>query len=264
MKVNLDRNKLSSEYINSKQDFDKVLHHVKAAKPPVWKSYWFYGTTGLASIALIVSVAFYNPEKNVNDNNITLAQEQQHNKKTAAVLFADVKGSKMVSEFKADSNNESKVRADHELINKEPSPSKLQKTSIAAVEETKFQNVTQLEKTAIEVISSEVIETPEKKLNQLPNINGVFYGDIEFNQFCGSEGIKVNSEVEITEFKIQYTSLKGDKTELIKGAKVPSSVCEEIRAYGVDQMLFITQISGVDDLGKKHSYLPMNVTLVLD
>lgn len=73
---NLDRKQLTSEHINSRQDFDKVLKGSQAANAPFWKSPWFYGPTGLATIAVIVAISFMLGEntKPTVQNNIKPSQ----------------------------------------------------------------------------------------------------------------------------------------------------------------------------------------------
>ncbi len=75
-KMNLDRPTLNSEQIEARQNFDQVLSKHYLIKPPVWKSPWFWGPTGLASIgiALFLSVSYINSQNNnTNDKTTTLA-----------------------------------------------------------------------------------------------------------------------------------------------------------------------------------------------
>jgi hypothetical protein len=74
-KMNLDRPNLNSEQISAKQNFEQVLSKHLLSKPPVWKSPWFWGPTGLASIgiALFFSVNYLNSQNETHDNTNTLA-----------------------------------------------------------------------------------------------------------------------------------------------------------------------------------------------
>lgn len=73
--MNLDRPNLNSEQISAKQNFDQVLSKHLLSKPPVWKSPWFWGSTGLASIgiALFFSVNYLNSQNETHDKTNTLA-----------------------------------------------------------------------------------------------------------------------------------------------------------------------------------------------
>lgn len=75
-KFNLDREHLDSSYINSRQDFDKVVKGYRAMKSPFWKNPWFYGPAGLACLAIILTLTFQN-NFFANGNNSTLSTSVQ-------------------------------------------------------------------------------------------------------------------------------------------------------------------------------------------
>jgi hypothetical protein len=70
-KFNLDRDKLNSDYINSKQDYKRIMDGFEKLKPPIWKNPWFYGPVGLASLAVILVITFQS-RVNAYGNNSTL------------------------------------------------------------------------------------------------------------------------------------------------------------------------------------------------
>jgi hypothetical protein len=59
-KIKIDRPIISSEEINSKQDFTKVVEGFRKIKPPLWKNPWFYGPIGLASLAIVLTLTTLN------------------------------------------------------------------------------------------------------------------------------------------------------------------------------------------------------------
>ena len=73
VKILIDREPLSKDYIESKQNFGQVLSQVKQLKPPVWKSPWFYGPVGLAVVALSVTAVNSIPP---DDSTKTLKLER--------------------------------------------------------------------------------------------------------------------------------------------------------------------------------------------
>lgn len=77
--MNLDRNPITSDQIKSKQNFDHILTKLKASNLPFWKSPWFWGPTGLASVGALLFLSFnsLNDPNNINENTITLAQNTQ-------------------------------------------------------------------------------------------------------------------------------------------------------------------------------------------
>jgi hypothetical protein len=74
-KINLDRPHISSEEINANQNFQEVLKNFKMSKPPIWKTPWFWGSIGLASVctALLLTIQNENPQQEKYEEKITLA-----------------------------------------------------------------------------------------------------------------------------------------------------------------------------------------------
>ncbi|MGV3630988.1 MAG: hypothetical protein ACO1O6_07270 [Bacteroidota bacterium] len=73
-KVKLDRPKISSEEIASKQNFDNVLSTFNQAKPPAYKNPWFWGSAGLATVGVttILTLNAFTLKNETDDKNITL------------------------------------------------------------------------------------------------------------------------------------------------------------------------------------------------
>lgn len=80
-KMNLDRPNLSSEEINGRQNFEEVLSKFKASSPSFWKSPWFWGPTGLATvgIAVFLSLNSVNSQNVTHEEKITLAKNELPN-----------------------------------------------------------------------------------------------------------------------------------------------------------------------------------------
>ena len=68
-KTIVDREYLSSDYIESRQNFGQVLNEVNQLKPPVWKSAWFYGPVGISVLAVVVSIAGVDPTVSISMKN---------------------------------------------------------------------------------------------------------------------------------------------------------------------------------------------------
>ena len=85
-KIKIDRPIVSSEEINSKQNFTKVVEGFRKIKPPLWKNPWFYGPVGLASLALVLTLTTVNNNefeekttlKASNDNELPADTECIH------------------------------------------------------------------------------------------------------------------------------------------------------------------------------------------
>jgi len=69
LKINVDRPKIKTEDIVSKQDFGKVLNGYNKMKTPIFKNPWFYGVIGVATVAVLLTVNSKTTEE--NDTKIT-------------------------------------------------------------------------------------------------------------------------------------------------------------------------------------------------
>ena len=210
IKTILDREPLNSEYINSKQDFNKVLDGFQKLKPPVWKTGWFYGTVGLASLALIfttVSLTSSDLEKDAlktasNSENVTYIAPKSNETKSTVVVKP-----------KTEETEDTEPVAITPLIADSP----------PIVEESPIiERATPEEEPP--VIVPEVITTP--------HIAGTHKGPIPFKDFCDPLGIQVNESISVVEYTLHYFSCTQEVTVKIRGSKIPPEVCKELNRCG--------------------------------
>ena len=207
----LDRKPINSEYINSKQDFNKVKNGFQKLKPPVFKQTWFYGAVGMAAVAMVfiaVSLTSADDDKEMiasaDVKNETPLEQEPSEKK--AVLVADL------SDQEEDVPEVEPVLAKSTI--EKPAP-------IAEKPPTVERRVV--------AKPSLIRETP--KITQ-PHIAGVFGGAIAFVDFCDPAGIQVNKDIAIVEYTIHYMSCTQDVTFKMRGGKIPPGVCNELRNCG--------------------------------
>lgn len=250
-KINVDREKLSSDYIQSKQNFQKVMHHVKATKPPVWKSGWFYGTIGLASVAglIVISTLVSNQPKN------DIAEKNNQQQAKAQTILAETTSASI---FVPEDLVETKSVKTTEIIEKHTPNLTSPKSKIENTEkpQPKTEDVI-----PVEQINEEALTGPIVK-NKFPKISGHFTGEIPCSVLCNSNGIEVNEDIQITSFTIQFEGKGKDQTINVVGNKIPESICSQISDRHFDQMIFITNIFGVDKQGVNHNFTPMNLIAI--
>ncbi len=256
IKINLDRTKLSSEYIQSKQNFAQISNQVPA-KSSLFKSTWFYGGIGLASIAGILFLTINTQKKEIDETKITLAK-------------ADI--SAQISEITHITSPTNDVIAKRTSFEPRNSSAKSTETKASSQAVNEKVNEVQFEP---EIVSTSIIaptekrvqveskKSPTSKVNRLPNIKGVYSGELALDKLCAN-GIEVNEDVQITSFKIQYATVRHDKIQSIQGNKIPSNICDEISALGIDQMIFLTEIFGRNSDGKVLNFTPMNFTCLIE
>ncbi len=269
-KINVDRKVPDSEYIQSKQDFKEVLNRVAAAKTSIWHSTWFYGTVGLASIAIITTVTFLTPsEQRAYDINTTSKRNQitttQKNEVLAEVKTAGTFSHSTVEKAQVQPFQNVTRDVDKPVQTQKKQGVHPKKTPPAEVSEMPEKSVPTNEVkpvTAVQPVMEPVVEAKAPRPG-MPNISGVFNGELSFTSLC--EGtVEINEAITVSSFLIQYSSRYGDRSQQIDGNRITPEVCAEIRELGIDQMIFVTNISGHDSAGRRYTVIPMNFTVIME
>lgn len=72
-KVNVDRAPLTAQEVMAGKNFEAVLRNHQVMSKPFYKQSWFFGTTGLASLGLIIGGTLFfqnNGEENQSANDL--------------------------------------------------------------------------------------------------------------------------------------------------------------------------------------------------
>lgn len=244
-KVTLDRSKVSSSYIEQKQDFDKVLNNVKLMKSPTWKSPWFYGAVGLSSVAIAaISLSSFNKENTLNEKKTTLE-----------------KSPIQIAGFVSPAQSEIKSLPKKEADQKSESPKKktVKKSSDLNLTVEKKQNEIV---NVHEVVATEIPVVKQQNHSGLPSISGVSTGVLSKEKLEKSGQIESNSSYSIVSYKIQFYNGSDDIEVQINGNKLPQDVIAHLVKYNIGQMIFFTEIKGVSENGKINTLPSMNFKLI--
>lgn len=245
-KTIVDRERVSSDYIESRQNFGQVLNEVNQLKPPVWKSAWFYGPVGVSVLAVVVSIAGVDPSANIAMKNSEKNPEYK-------ALIAHVK-------------KENKEINNKTISSEETTTLKNAPASVEAVEQTPIfiEPVPVEEPIAIEVVDEELEPVVEEKFvytGTFPNIEGVFNGDIKLNKLLNGEGITSNPSLTVTSFTINYFDGDDIVSSAVTGNKIPLDIGQMIKAYNIGQMIYITDIKASDKASNVRSLSSLNLVV---
>lgn len=249
MKINIDREPISSEKINSKQNFTKVLNGVKKLKVPIWKSKWFYGAIGMASIGGVVLLTSFDDNEDKTSNT---KHPLHDNLKMASVSYSDNSKSEAREKVDVIKDTRSKVegkanqiQAENQNINEIVSSKEIEsiETDLVIVE--------------LDVVETEVeeVETVSNPLN-LPSFNDVYTGEVTLNDL--KQGMFVNSDIKVLSFKLRYTFKGIEREAHIIGNRIPNDILENISS-GETQMLFFTNVFVVNDRKQEFHVPSMNL-----
>lgn len=255
-KVNLDRQNLSSSYIEKKQDFNHVLKSAKMTKMPTWKSPWFYGAVGLSSVAIVAMVLTENNfKKQENDKKATLENSETTSnhepiiKEVKQIDNQDVMPS-LISNVQKNTESVQLAVAD-EVTNMHTETNPNYNSSELMIETT-------------QVPTQTVVEEKKNYKSPIlgqPTIGGIASGKIDIENFRNTNLIESNSSFEITSYEVQYYNGKQDVTAVIRSNKIPEDIKDQIIKNNLDGMIFITGIKGVDESGKIRKLPSINLLI---
>jgi hypothetical protein len=243
-KVNLDREKLTSSYIEQKQDFTGVLNEARLTKTPTWKSPWFYGAVGLSSVAITaICLTDFN---NQNELDVKTSTKQKINYSAAIVSSKPVV---------AIASMETKTNQEAEKKNKS--------------EKSFKKNTEVIKKTSVTDANVNDVSTPEPEMesvkiyrSELPAINGVTSGKLSANSLINATEIEISEDYKIVSYKVQYFNGRSDLSVQISGNIIPENIKKEIIAYNIGQMVFFTDIKGLTKEGKMMNLSSMNFKIM--
>ena len=236
-KTIVDREQVSSDYIESRQNFGQVLNEVNQLKPPVWKSAWFYGPVGVSVLAVVVSIAGVDPSASIAMKN---SEENPEYK----ALIAHVK--------QEDSQKINKTILSEETTTLNETPEVIipvESPQVIIIPEIEAEPSSEQELESIINETSLEIEEEEKYVytGKFPNIEGVFNGDISVKQLLDGNGITSNPSLTITSFTINYFDGNDIASSSVSGNKIPLEIGMKIKTFNIGEMIYITDIKASDE-----------------
>ncbi len=243
-KILVDREPLSKEFIQSKQDFENVLSHVKNLKPPVWKTPWFYGPVGLAVVAVTLSSVKLQPviaKTALETDNQYEKVISIENRKIEVETIAISSPTKLIE-------NSVREKKSHKKV-----PTKITEVKIENIEDIELEKVIN-DNDVVDISTS----SESKKKISFPNINGTYTGEVSIESLRSPKGITCGN-VKVKSFTIQYYNGRKEIVRDVQGNTIPTDVCDLLEKYNWGSNLFITNIKGVNENGKAVSLPSMNL-----
>lgn len=246
----VDREPLSSDYIESKQDFSTVLSQVKQLPTASWKSPWFYGPIGIAVFSVTISIVSLNPSS-------AKVVEVQPKEKEIAKTIEQVETESATNEVQVVKENikeevTSEIKKELPVLDQKA----LIETSVKAENNSEKSIALPVEKSKEKVVV--VRSVPEN--NKYPHIEGFFTDEIPADKLFSEYGIQLNSTVKITSFDFNYYNGKSNVVIPINGNKIPLSYQSDINNYNINRMIFITNIKAVDNYNRVFTLPSINFT----
>ena len=99
-----------------------------------------------------------------------------------------------------------------------------------------------------------------KSYNYHPNIANVQLGEIAYWKLCDSAGMTTTENCSIISFDMSYFGKDGWTEKHVSGKQIPEEICTEIGVYGINNMMFFTNIKAMSHDNFRIIFLsPMNL-----
>lgn len=269
-KINVDRPQLKANEILQGKDFEAIVRNHQFMSKPFYKQTWFYGTTGLASIGLIIggTVAFQNSNSEYN-----LSEELRH---TDAPPNLSMPANNLLV------SNESSL--DKPIENLEENTIQINPQNISPIEEkTTFEKASKKQPVqpnpiqdqtveadieVAEVIQKDPIpeivneEKPNKALDMFPRISDKIGGSITRNELFNNKGITTEGDISIIHFELHLIDGLGGKVYAEEGNQLNEEMMDALQNVSQGETIYFENIRGKVKNGKEVRLNPLRYVLM--
>ena len=275
VKINLDRPALDSKSIQNGKDFDGLLKNHAVMSKPYYKSPWFIGTTGLASIGLVVGgiVAF-----NSDGTEVTMSDEQQfshtaappeRNNTNQLIAMNQIPDSKdntkdLVKEtFSYSQELQKQIDDKTNTLDQNNSDNTSEDDADAPVQ---GHNNSESDKNITNVDQSEsVIIDEEDKVSVsdlMPRIGGKLNGSISREELLDNKGITTESDVNVIHFELHLIDGLGGKVFEEESNQLNEEMKQAIEEIRSGETIYFENIKGKTDSGEIVRLNPLRYVLM--
>jgi hypothetical protein len=273
VKINLDRPSIDSKSIQAHKDFDGLMKNHAMMSKPFYKSPWFIGTTGIASVSILVGgiVAFNSnqdqivqevpmdsqapPEIVVPDNRIIAMNSEIPPKETTELLVKDTfKFSNNIQKNVDDNNN----TLDQNNTNTNNNSDNLDETTLMPSEIVELYSHDEKHDDAQDQMKNEIDFSA-----LMPRIGGKINGSISRDELFDNKGITTESDVSVIHFELHLIDGLGGEVLLQEES---NQLNEEMKAalqrINSGETIYFENIKGKTDKGNIVRLNPLRYVLM--
>jgi hypothetical protein len=211
-KMNIDRPPLESKEIQAGMNFGQLMIGYQAMSKPFYKTKWFFGTAGMASIGLIVggTIALSgtdNPEQAMNQSSLSdappLTIVQDDHKEDLIAMNVPAQ-----TEIQTDEKIESQTKKIKHDKNTTPVINSDQSSAVEPIALIVDQAANQSDE------NNEAGNETKKSFDPMdltPRINGKMNGEITREDLMDNKGLTTNTDVSIIHFELHLIDGLGGK-----------------------------------------------------
>lgn len=271
MKINLDRPPVDSKSIQAHKDFNGLMKNHLIMSKPFYKSAWFMGTTGLASVGLVVGavVVMQETPEPVPDQYISQSEpvppDLDVSSSNLIALNLDKQGSKPDNEHNEqtvlftnfdqntvhDKTTTLEITSDQKIINKDPGF------------KDELSDQTAINDFVIADVKPELSNTKKSEIVDLmPRISGKANGNISRNELFDNKGITTESDVSVIHFELHLIDGLGGKVFKEEGNHLSSEMKDALKKINSGETIYFENIQGKTQKGDVVRLNPLRYVLM--
>lgn len=256
IKLNVDREPISSSSIADRQDFNQVLSEYRKSGTPSFKTKWVLGSViGTAVLTGVFVSTSLDWDSNSSDQKSTkrdlLSEVKMPSKAAEVILKEQFETRPALTNSISEEHPPTQQKQKNERIeptDRAKAASDGDKLVQSKLEEPKVQNQLQ--------------DNPEpKKSSPMPHIGKYYTGEVPVSVLCDNEQIQSGSNLAVVAYQISFFDGSKEVSQTVKGAAIPATVCDKLGRYNLGENVRITSIVGEDrSTGQQYQLPSMNIT----
>jgi hypothetical protein len=258
-KMNIDRPQIDSKEIQAGMNFGQLMVGYQAMSKPFYKSNWFFGTTGLASIGLIVggTFAFQSPDEQEHVNTDLLSDSPPPEITVPQNTLLAVSSGTSVAPEELMPETIQITKENQVTDDKKPTPLiEDESEKIEVDEQVLTLNVTE---TAVDHSDT---KTGNETLDLTPRINGIMNGDITREDLFNNKGITTGSDVSIIHFELHLIDGLGGKVFEEESNQLNDDMKNALLNTGKGETIYFENIKGRTSDGRVVRLNPLRYVLL--
>jgi hypothetical protein len=252
---------MSSKDISNQMNFEDILTNHKIMAKPFYKSTWFFGVTGLATISLIAGSVY---SLNQEGDELYRTNQSDSYQITENVPLKVEKATSEILAFNTIQKQKNESITKTESIDKNSS----------LIHKKKSKKVIEPKRSLIksELIEKEISKVKNESLNEIPQtfsfmdlhprISGKLDGKITKTELIDAKGLVTNSEVEIVSFQLHVVDGMSSKVFDAEGNKLNSEMRSAIEKVNVGEEVYFEKIKGQATTGEIFRLSPLRYVLL--
>lgn len=270
-KINVDRPQLTGEEIMARKNFEAIVRNHQVMSKPFYKQSWFFGTTGLASLGLIIGGTFAFQSSDEEDQ---LSSELLNTEAPPNFTIPDNNYIVATSKFNETTNELTKKTIQINPLNISPIEENFTLEEQQSVAETETneeggdlarlnsERNEMLTQDSNPVFEEKADDKPFSRMDMYPRISSKMGGGITRNELLDNKGITTEGDVSIIHFELHLIDGLGGKVFTEESNQLNQEMKDALENIGQGETIYFENIRGKVKNGAEVRLNPLRYVLM--